>query len=159
MIHIRHALIGLCVAATSVGVLAQGSDEHKDHHPTETTALAAAAPAPAAAPPSQAMSPNMMAAMEQRMRAIHEKMAVAKTPQERQALMAEHIKTMQDGMRMMESMHGQMASRNPPAGMAGMQHDPQMMERRMAMMESMMQMMMDRMSTPPASTPSMPSAK
>ena len=49
----------------------------------------------------------MMAAMEQRMRAMHEKMAAAKTPQERQALMAEHMKTMQDGMRMMKSMHGQ----------------------------------------------------
>jgi len=85
MVHIRHALIGLCVAAASVGVLAQGSDEHKDHHPAETTAPAAATPAPAAAPPSQAMSPDMMAAMEQRMRAMHEKMATAKTPQERQA--------------------------------------------------------------------------
>lgn len=31
MVHIRHTLIGLCVAAVSVGVLAQGSDEHKDH--------------------------------------------------------------------------------------------------------------------------------
>ena len=104
-------------------------------------------------------NPAMMAAMEQRMRAMHEKMAAAKTPQERHALMAEHMKTMQDGMRMMESMHGQMASGNPPAGMAGMQHDPLMMEKRMDMMESMMQMMMDRMSTPPASTPSEPSAK
>ena len=87
------------------------------------------------------------------MQAMHEKMAAAKTPQERQALMAEHMKTMQDGMRMMKSMHGQMASGNPPAGMAGMQHDPQMMERRMTMMESMMQMMMDRMSMPQTPTP------
>lgn len=30
MFHIRHTLIGLCVAAASVGVLAHGSDEHKD---------------------------------------------------------------------------------------------------------------------------------
>ena len=151
MVHIRHTLIGLCVAAASVGVLAQGSDGHKDHHPAETTAPTA--PAPAVAQPSQGMNPAMMAAMEQRMRAMHEKMAAAKTPQERQALMAEHMKTMQDGMRMMKSMHGQMASGNPPAGMAGMQHDPQMMEKRMAMMESMMQMMMDRMSMPQTSTP------
>lgn len=86
------------------------------------------------------------------MRAMHEKMVAAKTPQERQALMPEHMKTMQDGMRMMESIHG-MASGNPPAGMTGMQHDPQMMETRMAMMESMMQMMMDRMSMPQTPTP------
>ena len=151
MIHIRHTLIGLCVFAASVGVLAQGPDGHKDHHPAETTAPTA--PTLPAASPSQAMNPAMMAAMEQRMRAMHEKMAAAKTPQERQALMAEHLKTMQDGMRMMESMRGQMASGNPPAGMAGMQHDSQMMEKRMAMMESMMQMMMDRMSMPQTSTP------
>ncbi|OZA68504.1 MAG: hypothetical protein B7X70_14190 [Acidovorax sp. 39-64-12] len=35
-VHIRHTLIDLCVAvavavAASVGVLAHGSDEHKDH--------------------------------------------------------------------------------------------------------------------------------
>ena len=83
-----------------------------------------------------------MAAMNRQMQAMHEKMAVATTPQERQALMAEHMKTMQDGMRMMESMHSQRAPGNSHAGMAGMPHGPQMMEKRMAMMESMMQMMM-----------------
>ena len=72
MVHIRHALIGLCIAAASVGVLAQGSDEHKDHHPA-----ASKAPAPAVAQPSQGMNPAMMAAMEQRMRAMHEKMAAS----------------------------------------------------------------------------------
>ena len=29
MVHIRHTLIGLCVAAASVGVLAQGADGHR----------------------------------------------------------------------------------------------------------------------------------
>ena len=159
MIHIRHSLIGFCVAAASMGVLAQGSDEHKDHHPADAAAPAAtAAPAPSAALPSpgQPMGSGDMAAMDRHMRAMqamHEKMAAAKTPQERQALMAEHMKTMQDGMRMMKSMHGQMASGNPPAGMAGMQHDPLMMEKRMDMMESMMQMMMDRLSMPQTPAP------
>ncbi|WP_026436584.1 hypothetical protein [Acidovorax sp. JHL-9] len=159
MIHIRHSLIGLCIAATSAGVLAQGTDEHKAHHPADAAAPAAtAAPAPTAVQPSpgRAMGSGDMAGMDrqmQAMQAMHEKMVAAKTPQERQALMAEHMKTMQDGMRMMESMRGQMPAGNPSAGMAGMQGDPKMMEKRMSMMESMMQMMMDRMATPQTSAP------
>ena len=99
------------------------------------------------------MGSDDMAAINRQMQAMHEKMAAAKTPQERQALMAEHMKTMQDGMRMMGAMHGKMASSMSSAGTANMQCDPQMMEKRMDMMESMMQMMMDRMSTPQTSTP------
>ncbi len=161
MIHIRHSLISLCIAAASVGVLAQGTDEHNDHHPTDAGAPAAtattAAPAPAAALPSpdQASSGGMAAIdrQMQAMQAMHEKMAAAKTPQERQALMAEHMKTMQDGMRMMASMHGQAALGQPSADMMNMQRDPQMLEKRMSMMESMMQMMVDRMAMPQSSTP------
>lgn len=159
MIHIRHSLIGLCIAAASAGVLAQGTDEHKDHHPADAAASAVtAAPAPTTAQPSpgRPMGVGDMAAMDrqmQAMQAMHEKVAAARTPQERQALMAEHMKTMQDGMRMMESMQGQMASGKPSAGMANMPCDPQMMDKRMSMMESMMQMMMDRMSMPQTSAP------
>jgi hypothetical protein len=43
------------------------------------------------------------------MQEMHEKMMAARTPAERQALMADHMKAMQDGMAMM----GQM---KPPAG-------------------------------------------
>lgn len=32
MTHIRKTLISLCVAATSLGALAQNADEHKDRH-------------------------------------------------------------------------------------------------------------------------------
>ena len=60
----------------------------------------------------------------------------AKTPEERAALMQEHMKAMQDGMAMMGQMRASTA-----ADMA-MDHD--MMYRRMDMMETMMQMMMDR---------------
>ena len=152
MIHIRTPLLGLCIAAASMGVLAQGTDEHKAHHPTDATAPAAtAAPAPADARPSpgRAMGADKMAAMDQHMRAMqamHEKMSAANTPQERQALMGEHMKVMQDGMRMMESMRSQAASGSPPASMADMRRHHEAMEKRMAMMESMMQMMMDRQS-------------
>ena len=156
MIHIRPPLIGLFIAAASMGVLAQGTDEHKAHHPTDGTVPAAtAAPDTTARPsPGQAMGADKMAAMDQHMRtmqAMHEKMSAAKTPQERQALMGEHMKVMQDGMRMMASMRSQTASGSQPASMADMRRHHEAMEKRMAMMESMMQMMMDRMSMPESS--------
>ena len=46
------------------------------------------------------------------MKDMQQKMMTAKTPAERQALMADHMKVMQDGMAMMKEMHG---------GMQGMQ--------------------------------------
>ena len=80
------------------------------------------------------------------MQEMHDKMVAAKTPEERNALMADHMKTMQDGMTMMNGMSS--------GGMAGMQGDAatrnQMMEKRMEMMESTMQMMMDRLPAAPA---------
>ena len=48
-----------------------------------------------------------MAAMDQHMKDMHamrEKMASAKTPEERQALMSEHMKMMQEHMGMMQNM-------------------------------------------------------
>lgn len=87
-----------------------------------------------------------MDAQTQAMRAMHEKMMAAKTPEERSALMAEHMKTMQDGMTMMNGM--------PGGGMKAMQGDMsmhhQMMEKRMEMMGASMQMMMDRLPPAPA---------
>jgi hypothetical protein len=61
-------------------------------------------------------------------------MQAAATPQERQALMDEHMKLMKSGTEMMKEMG---------AG-GGMMDMHIMMERRMAMMEMMMQMMVDR---------------
>lgn len=50
MSNLRSALIGLCVAGASLGVMAQTTDEHKDHHP----AGSAAGAAPPATTPKQA---------------------------------------------------------------------------------------------------------
>ncbi len=70
------------------------------------------------------------------MQAMHEKMMAAKTPEERNAMMSAHMKSMKDGMAMMKGM----------SGMSGdMGSRPQTMEKRMEMMQSMMEMMMDRM--------------
>jgi hypothetical protein len=88
---------------------------------------------------------DQMKAMQQ----MHEKMLAAKTPAERNALMAEQMKLMQNGMNMMGGMGGMGAGAAPgkPADMAARQG---MMEQRMDMMQSMMQMMMDRMQSVPA---------
>lgn len=81
------------------------------------------------------------------MQAMHEKMMATKTPQERNALMADHMKSMQDGMKMMEGMAS--PGMKGVSGMAGVSGDMSahhaMMEKRMAMMQTMMKMMMDRM--------------
>ncbi len=79
------------------------------------------------------------------MREMHDKMMAAKTPEERTALMADHMKIMQDGMTMMGGMS--------PGGMGSMKGDMaghhQMMEKRMEMMQATMQMMMDRLHIAP----------
>lgn len=150
MTNSRQTLIGLCIAAAALAASAQTADEHKGHHPE----AAAPTAAPVQKPAPEAMGGGKMGAMDQHMKAMqamHDKMAAAKTPEERQALMAEHMKLMQDGMSMMKQMGG-------ASPMSGMSSDKakkadkpsrqQMMEKRMDMMESMMQMMMDRMPAP-----------
>ena len=119
------------------------ADEHAIHHPD------AAAAAPGAGMP----------AMQERMRAMremHDKMMNAKTPAERQALMADHMKTMQDGMDMMKGMGGMGGMGAMGTGMgdgkgmpAEMAKRHQMMEGRMEMMQMMMEMMMQRLPSPP----------
>jgi hypothetical protein len=115
-------------------------------------------------------SPDQMARMDAQMKsmqAMHEKMMGAKTPAERNALMAEHMKSMQGGMTTMEGMGGtgdmsgmQGAPATPATPgmgggvgggmMGGMGAPHQMMEKRMQMMQMMMKMMMDRMPPAPA---------
>ena len=134
-------------------------------------ATACASPGATDAAPAAGMSPGMshggtpmpMAAMEPRMKAMkdmQQKMMATKTPAERQALMADHMKAMQDGMAMMKEMHGGMRGMQGMGGMAGMDHSKgmpagmaqrhQMMTEHMAMMQMMMDMMMQRMPASPA---------
>lgn len=125
---------------------------HTSHHPD--------APAAAAAPGMQ----NRMQAM----REMHDKMMNAKTPAERDALMAEHMKAMQGGMDMMKGM-GCMGPMSGAAGMGGGMGGPmpggmsggmsggdtaqrqQTMQDCTQMMQMMMDMMGQRMPNPPAS--------
>ncbi len=102
-----------------------------------------------------------MAAMDAQMktmREMHEKMVNAKTPEERNALMAEQMKTMQAAMATMNMMGGAgMGGMGAMGVMQGAKPTPgdmnqrqQMMEKRMDMMQSMLQMMVDRMPATPA---------
>ena len=100
------------------------------------------------------------------MQILHEKFLASKTPEERNALMPEHMKAMQDAMATLEtppaaggngaaggmSGMGMMGGADKAAMMDKMSHGMmakhKMMEKRMDMMQSMMQMMMDRMQAP-----------
>ena len=101
------------------------------------------------------LSPDYLAHMDtqtQSMQGMHEKMMAAKTPEQRNALMAEHMKSMQDGMKLMEGMAtpGRMGAAGAKGLPGDMGANQLMLEKRMAMMQTMMKMMMDRM---PATAP------
>jgi hypothetical protein len=155
--HALRNIVALSIAALATACASPGS----------TTAV----------PPSSSMAPmdmgstGSMAAMDPRMKSMqemHQKMVNASTPAERQALMGDHMKAMQGGMAMMKEMHakhagsgmggmGMMGSSGGAAPMAGGKGMPadmaqrhRMMTDHMAMMQTMLDMMADRM--PPASS-------
>ena len=141
----RSVFVLAFAAALSTGVLAQSDKEHAAHHPEGASAPAAKATtkaAPKAATPAPAQIDMQMRSMQE----MHDKMMAAKTPEERQALMAEHMKSMQGGMAMM----GQMKTPDAKGGSKSM--SPEIMGKRMDMMEMMMQMMMDREGMKPPAT-------
>jgi hypothetical protein len=138
-------LVALSVAALAGACASPGS---VNAPPPSSAAADASATAP-----MPSMDPRMKAMQE-----MHQKMMNAKTPEERNTLMADHMKAMQGGMSMMKGM-GAMYGKGSMEGMGAMadakgtpgdmaKHH-KVMEQRMAMMQMMMEMMMDRM--PPAS--------
>jgi hypothetical protein len=135
------AFVAACASPNMPDTTATKADLHAAHHPGA-----------AASAPTAAMQDRMKA-----MREMHDKMAQAKTPEERQALMADHMKSMQGGMQMMKGMGGMggmggaACMRDPQGPPADMGKCQQVMEQRMDMMQMMMEMMMQRMpATPPA---------
>jgi hypothetical protein len=135
MRHILPVIAAATLAVSSYSVLAATEAEHAGHHPAEKTA----------AVETTKYDQNMSRMME-----MHQKMQAAKTPEERNSLMKEHMASMQSGMAMMGEMKGGMsmpgAKKGSAKGDKPMSH--QSMQRRMDMMEMMMTMMMDR--EPPA---------
>ncbi len=141
MSHLRHTVLILTLASAAFGSWAQTDAAHAQHQANVLATEQASAPTSDLATPPGG---GKMAAMDAKMKAMHnmhEKMTDAKTPEERHALMAGHMKTMQEGMAMMG-----MQGKKPMPGTLNQRQ--LMLEKRMEMMESMMQMMMDGM--PPA---------
>jgi hypothetical protein len=130
----------LALAGCATGPTA---DDHAAHHPPESATAAPGQP-----------TPGQMDSMMKSMQEMHDRMMTAKTPEERSALMQEHMMTMQDGMAMMGRMRdGMMGGGGMGMGGGnGMRMDPEMMGKRMDMMEMMMQMMMDREAMKPPAT-------
>jgi hypothetical protein len=159
----HHTVLAIAMAAASFGAFSQTDAEHTQHHAPEPAKKALTAPAAK----SPSMPQETMGAMDGKikaMREMHEKMMAAKTPEERKALMTDHMKTMQDGMSMMEKMDamggmpqmGDMkgSGKGPDAMKGGMSMEMmgahKAMQKRMEMMTAMMRMMMDRLPSPPA---------
>ncbi len=135
---VAHSLsLVLAIAAVAAPTQAAPDDQHQAHHPAGTASM----PAPKAMPGQTRPDVARMDTQIKSMREMHDKMMAAKTPADRDALTAEHMKIMQDGMTMMNGMS--------PGGMSGMKGDMaarhQTMETRMEMMQATMEMMMDRL--------------
>ena len=133
--------LALLVAALAGPSYAATGDEHDKHKQAD----AAAAASPKADAGKHASHMGMMDSQTGAMKAMHEKMMAAKTPDERSALMGEHMKTMGAGMAMMKDMPKGRPDRKSSKGMA--EHHA-MMEKRMAMMAAAMEMMSDRLPQP-----------
>lgn len=99
--------------------------------------------------PMRTPAPDAFNRQLQAMEAMHQKLQAARTPAKRAALLDEQLKLMQSGMAMMAQMRSA-----APAGAEGIPAMGDMMgmhmqmERRMAMTEQMMQMMVDRLPAP-----------
>jgi len=114
-------LFGACVLSlgmTGAAYAQAANGGHDTHHP------AAAEPAPATQmAPGAGMMKNMEAHM-QAMGGMHQKMAAARTAEERQALMGEHMKSMPASGGDMQGCREMMGSMMNPAGDASSATDP-----------------------------------
>ena len=135
--------LALSLYAVSAPNWAAQHDQHKAHHPAGSASAAATKPMPGKTTPEMARMANQRKAMQE----MHDKMMAAKSPEERSALMAEHMKTMHDGMGMMKGMGSMAGPKSPPTTMTERQT---MMEQRMDMMQTLMEMMVDRLPQTPA---------
>ena len=136
----------------ATGAWAADQDPHTSHHPESASASASftanAATKSAAAMPGKPAIKEAIGKMDMQMgmmRDMHEKMMAAKTPEQRNAMMADHMRMMQDGMAMMGNMKMMGGGMGMKPDMPTDSGRVQMMEKRMEMMESMMQMMLDRL--------------
>lgn len=136
---LAHAIL-FALAVSTIGAPAWAA-QGDSHHP----AAAATAPASKAMQDKPSLQIALMDTQLKAMGEVHDKLMAAKTPEERNALMPEHMQAMQDAATMMNGMNAR--------GMAGKKGDMaahhRMMDKRMEMMQATMQLMMDRL---PAAT-------
>ncbi len=147
MKFIRPLIIASACALSGVTAWAADPAGPADHHPA-SAASASATPSTASSAAMDGETSSRMDTQMEAMRAMHEKVMSAKTPEARQALMAEHMKTMQDGMSMMSGMAGAAKGGMKGNMPSGMPAGNQMMEKRTEMMQTMMLMMADCMPSP-----------
>ena len=142
------------VIASTLALIGSAGWAEDAHHPEAAASAARGSKASAVkAAPARSAAKESAKKMDQQMidmRAMHDKVMNAKTPQERSALMADHMKAMQGGMAMMGGMAGAGQDGMKGAMPSDMATHHQMMEKRMEMMETMMKMMMDRLPPPAA---------
>lgn len=114
MSFIRPIMLTTALAFLGSSTWAADQDDHKAHHPE---LAAASSQTPAASTGAAVAKPPMANTMA--MTEMHDKMMNAKTPEERHALMAEHMTgmPMKDGTPMMG---GSRDGKNDMGGMSGM---------------------------------------
>ena len=146
------AVVSVCTFLGSA-VWAADQDDHKAHHSDEATSSKAAKTdgkamlvnKPMAHKSAEQESMEKMDIEMKAMQEMHEKIMNAKNPEERKALMAEHVKTMQSGIMMMSDTSKMCSMEKSDAMLhSEMITEHKMMEKRMQMMEAMMQMIVDR---------------
>ena len=113
--------------------------QHDAHHPAASASTSKVMTGKASSDMS-AMNTQIKAMGE-----MHDKMMATKTPEERNALMAEQMQTMHKSMAMMTGMSAGTTGDAKGVQKTEMTTHHQTMEKRMEMMQSMMQMMMDRL--------------
>ena len=134
--YLSPSVLFVLVGAAATAWAAQG-----DQNKPQNSAGAVPAAAVKVMPSKPSLQLAQMDAQMKAMEAMHDKMLAAKTPEERNAMSAEHEKIMQDGIAMMSGTTG-------TKGDMAAHH--QMLDKRIDMMQSMMKMMMDRLPTSPA---------
>ncbi len=152
---VSHLALAISIALAGTAALAVGQDttEHTAHHPAGVSSAVKTMPAKTGAiKTTKGMGTNSltkgkmdpMDGQMKTMQELHQKFMAAKTPEERNALMPEHMKVMDEAMGMMQGMSGKgmmsdMKSKPMPDKLpADMAARHQMMEKRMEMMQSMM---------------------
>lgn len=147
------SIVVLSSTALAASSWAAADDQHDSHHPAPATAtqIAQAQQGMGIGMGMHAGVPvsgyaDQMKAMQQ----IHDQMVTSRTPEERNALMSAQMALMQNGMSMMGGMGGNMGAGAATDNRADMAARQDMLEQRMNLMQSMMQMMMDRVLPVPA---------